>query len=54
MESTPTERADDLPSVLGVVKNDTRARSLNNSLQRPDFDPNSIKDFCLPAEAPPS
>ena len=40
MENTPTGRADDLPTFLGIFKNDPK-RSVNNSLQRLDLDPQS-------------
>ena len=45
MENSPTVCADDLPTILGIVKNDPKSRSVNNSLQQLDFDPNSIKDL---------
>ena len=45
MENTPTGRADDLPTILGIFKNDPKSRSVNNSLQQLDFDPNSVQDF---------
>jgi hypothetical protein len=35
----------DLPTILRILKNDRRSRSVNNSLQPLDLDPNRIKDF---------
>ena len=29
MENTPTGRADDLPTILGIFKNDQKSRSVN-------------------------
>ena len=52
MGNTPTGRADDLPTILGISKNELKSRSVNNSLQRLDLDPNSRKK-CLPDKAPP-
>ena len=45
MGNTPMGRADDLPTILEISINDSKTKSVNNSLQQPDFDPNSIKDF---------
>ena len=42
MENTLTVRADDLPSILGILKQDPKSRSVNDFLQQLDFDPNSI------------
>ena len=44
MGITPTGCADDLPTILGILKNDPKSRSVNNSLQQLIFYPNSIKD----------
>ena len=44
MENTPTGRADDLPTIMGIIINDPKSRSVNNSLQQLEFDSNSIKD----------
>ena len=53
MENTPTVCADNLPTILGIFKNEPKSRSVNNSLQQLDFDPNSIKDvFCQPKLRP--
>jgi hypothetical protein len=41
--NTPTVWADDLPTILAFFKKYKTSRSVNNSLQRLDFDPNSIK-----------
>ena len=54
MENTPLVCADELPSILGMVNKYPKSRSVNNFLQRLDFDPNSMKDVSLPAKAPPS
>ena len=43
MVNTPTECADDLPTIPGFFTNHPKSRSVNNSLQRSDLDPNSIK-----------
>jgi hypothetical protein len=43
MENTPTVCADDLPSVLGIFKNDPKSKSVNNVLQRLDLDPDKYK-----------
>ena len=43
MGNTPIGCGSDLPSVLGLFKNDPKSRSVNNSFQRLDLDPNSIK-----------
>ena len=53
MENTPTGRADDLPTILRIFKNDPKSKSVNNSLRQLDFHPNSITYICLPAKAPP-
>ena len=53
MENTPMVRADDLPSILAIFKNNPNSRSVNKSLQQLDFDPNSIKDcVCQPKLRP--
>jgi hypothetical protein len=54
MENTPTGCGSDLPTILRILKNDRKSRSVHNFLQPLDSDPNRIKDFCLPAKAPPS
>ena len=41
MASTPTRCADDLPSILGIFKKYSKSRSVNNSPQWLDLDPNS-------------
>ena len=41
MENNPTGHADDLPSILGIFKNDQKSRSVNIS-QRLDVYPSSI------------
>ena len=53
MENTPTGRDSDLPTHLEISPNDSKSRSVNNSLRRLDVDTNSMKDFCLPGKAPP-
>ena len=45
MENTPRGHADDLPTILGIFKNDPKSRSVNIFFQRLDFAPNSIKDL---------
>ena len=45
MENTPTDCGSDLPTVLKILKNERRSRSVNNFLQPLDLDPNRIKDF---------
>lgn len=45
MENTPTGRADDLPTLLGIFKNEPKSRSVNIAIQRPDLDPNGTKTF---------
>ena len=45
MENTPTVCADYLPTILRILKNDPTSRSVNNSLQRLDFDPSSINNL---------
>ena len=53
MENTPPLRADDLSSILGIFKNDPILKSVNNSLQQLDFDPNSITDFSYQSKLRP-
>lgn len=43
MDDTPAGCGDDLPTILGTVKNVPKSRSINNFLQRPDVDPNSAR-----------
>ena len=43
MENTPTGCAVDLPTILGIYKNESKSRSVNISFQRLIFDPNSTK-----------
>ena len=50
MENTPTGCADDLPSILGIFPNDPKSRSVNNSLQQLNFNPNSIKN-CVTSQS---
>ena len=45
MENTPTVCANDLPTFLRNFKNDPKSRSVNNVLQRLDFEPGSIHFF---------
>lgn len=45
MENTPTGCADDLCTILKILKNDPKPRSVNNSIQRLDLDPSSIQEF---------
>ena len=45
MENTPTGCGSDLPTILIILKNDRKSRSVNNFLQPLDLDPNRIKDF---------
>jgi hypothetical protein len=54
MENTPTGCGRDLPTILRILKNDKKSRSVNNFLQPLDLDPNRIQVFVLPAKAPPS
>ena len=49
MENTPMGCADDLSTIMGIYKNDSKSKSVHNSLQQLDFDPDSIKGFvCQP------
>ena len=41
MENAPTECGSDLLAIREFSKNGSRSRSVNNSLQRLDLDPNS-------------
>ena len=50
MENTPAGRADDLPTIWKIFKNDPKSRSVNNSLQRLNFDPSNF--FFLPKLRP--
>ena len=45
MENTPTGCGSDLPTILRILKNDRKSRSVNNFLECSDLDPNSVKDF---------
>ena len=51
MEDTPAGRADDLPTILGIFKNDPKSRSVN-IFQQLNFDPNSIKNIYQPKLRP--
>ena len=44
MENTPMLCADDLLTILSIFKNDLKSRSVHNSFQQLDFDPDSIKE----------
>ena len=46
MENTPTGCGSDLPTSLRILKNDRKSRSVNNSLQRLDLEPNGRTNFC--------
>jgi hypothetical protein len=43
--NTPTDCGSDLPTILKILKNERKSRSVNNFLQPLDLDPNRIKDF---------
>jgi hypothetical protein len=43
IENTPTGCGSDLPTILRILKNDRKSRSVNNFLQPLDLDPNRIK-----------
>jgi hypothetical protein len=45
MENTPTGCGSDLPTILRILKNDSKSRSVNIFLQPLDLDPDRIKDF---------
>jgi hypothetical protein len=45
MENTPTGCGSDLHTILRILKNDRKSRSVNNLFQPLDLDPNRIKDF---------
>ena len=45
MENTPTGCADDLPTILGIYKNDPKSRSVIIFFQRLDFAPNTMINF---------
>ena len=45
MENTPTGCGSDLPTILRILKNDRKSRSVNNFLECSDLDPNSRKDL---------
>jgi hypothetical protein len=45
MENTPTGCGSDLPTILRILKNDRKSRSVDNFLQPLDLDPNRIKYF---------
>ena len=45
MENTPTGCGSHLYTILRTFKNDRKSRSVNNSLEWSDLDPNSTKDF---------
>ena len=45
MENTPAGCGSDLPTILRILKNDRKSRSVNNFLQPLDLDPNRIKDL---------
>ena len=45
MENTPTVCGSDLPTILGILKNDGKSRSVNNSLQPLNLEPNRIQYF---------
>ena len=45
MENTPTGCGCHLPTNLRILKNDRKSRSVNNSLECSDLDPNSVKDL---------
>ena len=53
MENTPTVCADDLPTILGIFKNEPISRSARIFIQKLDFDPNNIQIvFCQPRLRP--
>ena len=54
MENTSMRCGTDVRKNLGIFKNESTSRSVNNILQQLDFDPKSIQDVFLPAKAPPS
>jgi hypothetical protein len=54
IESTPTGRVDNLPTILIFLKNYPKSRSVSNFLQQLDLGPKQHKRFCLPAKAPAS
>jgi hypothetical protein len=45
MENTAIGCGSDLPTILRILKNDRKSRSVNNFLQPLDLDPNRIKDL---------
>jgi hypothetical protein len=53
MENTPTGCGSHLPTNLRILKNDRKSISVNDFLECSDLDLNSVKEFLLPAKAPP-
>jgi len=43
MENTPTGCGSHLPTILRILKNDRKSRSVNNTFQPLDLHPNRIK-----------
>ena len=54
METTPTGRGSDLPTILDILRTDQKSRSVNICFQQSDLDPTSRTKRVLPAKAPPS
>jgi hypothetical protein len=44
-KNAPTGCGSDLLTILRILKNKRKSRSVNNLLQPPDLDPNRIKDI---------
>ena len=45
MQNTSTGCGRHLPTILGIFKNHSKSRSVNNFFKCSDLDPNSVKDF---------
>jgi hypothetical protein len=53
MDNTPTGCGSDLPTNLTILKKSRKSRSVNNSLQPLDLDPNRINDFVYQSKLRP-
>ena len=52
MENTPTVRASDLPTILGIVKNDPKSVKCKHFFPAAGFRPKQDHFCCLPVKAP--
>jgi hypothetical protein len=53
MQNTPTAYGSDLFTILRTLKNQSKSRSVNNSLECSDLGPEGSKRLISPARAPP-